>query len=63
MMQERLKHEEAIEVNNGVWWSARLRVVPLSEDTASLKGIKRGADKVHNLHFSLLAYSCLPTRP
>ncbi|CAL5229441.1 g12764 [Coccomyxa viridis] len=44
--QERLKHEEAVEANNGVWWSARLRVVPLDESAAAQKGIKRGADKV-----------------
>ncbi len=35
-----------MEANNGVWWSARLRVVPLDESTAAQKGIKRGADKV-----------------
>jgi len=33
----------------GVWWSARLRVVPLDENAAAQKGIKRGADKVHHL--------------
>lgn len=45
-MQERLKHEEAVESNNGVWWSARLRVLPLNDNAAAQKGIKRGADKV-----------------
>ena len=43
--QERLRHEEAIEANNGVWWSAQLRAVPLDENAASQKGIWRGADK------------------
>ena len=28
-------------------------MVPLNEDTASSKGIKRGADKVSGAHFSL----------
>ena len=46
LSQERLKHEEALEANNGVWWSARLRVLPLDEGAAAQKGIKRGADKV-----------------
>ena len=44
-MQERLQHEEAVAANNGVWWRARLRVVPIDVDTASEKGIRRGADK------------------
>lgn len=44
--EERLKHDKAIEANNGVWWSATLRVVPLDENAASQKGIRRGADKV-----------------
>ena len=28
-----------------MWWSAQLRAVPLDENAASQKGIRRGADK------------------
>lgn len=43
--QERLQHEEAVAANNGVWWRAKLRVVPIDVDAAAEKGIRRGADK------------------
>ena len=43
--QERLRHEEELEVNNGVWWQAALSVVPADDSAASAKGIKRALDK------------------
>ena len=55
--QERLKHEELVEANNGVWWSAQLHAVPLAEDAARQKGIKRGADKAGPA--SAVAVSCM----
>ena len=44
-VQERLRHEEDLEVNNGVWWQASLSVVPADDSAASSKGIKRALDK------------------
>ena len=49
-MQERLRHEEEVEVNNGVWWQAALSVVPADDSAASSKGIKRALDKVRPLN-------------
>lgn len=43
--QERLRHEEELEVNNGVWWQASLSVVPADDSAATSKGIKRALDK------------------
>ena len=45
-MQERLQHEEEVTYNNGVWWSESLLAVPISDQAAAERGIKRGADKV-----------------
>lgn len=59
MLQERLKHEEAVEANNGVWWKDRLRVVPIDEAAAVQKGIKRGADKV----ITLTTHPCIVIFP
>jgi hypothetical protein len=56
-IQERLKHEEAVEANNGVWWSGRLRVVAIDEEAAAQKGIKRGSDKACS-HPEVPAYEC-----
>jgi hypothetical protein len=56
--QERLRHEELVEGNNGVWWRAQLRAVPLAEGAAAQKGIKRGADKAGFVGLSLCA--CKP---
>lgn len=47
-LQERLRHEEEVEVNNGVWWQASLSVVPADEGATRSKGIKRGADKARS---------------
>lgn len=44
--QERLRHEEEVEANNGVWWAADLIAVPYDEDETRERGIKRGAGKV-----------------
>ena len=45
-MQERQQHDEDLEHNNGVWWRATLTAMPITEQTARDKGIKRSADKV-----------------
>ena len=45
-LQVRLKHEEALEHNNGVWWRGTLLVLPLDGEAIRQRGIKRGADKV-----------------
>ena len=44
-VQERLRHEEEMEVNNGVWWQAALSIAPADYSAASSKGIKRALDK------------------
>lgn len=45
--QERLRHEEDLEHNNGVWWQERLTAVPLQANVVEQLGIKRSTDKVH----------------
>lgn len=45
-MQERLRHEQEVLANNGVWWTADLIAVPYDEDETRERGIKRGAGKV-----------------
>ena len=45
-LQERLRHEEEIEHNNGVWMRQELQAVAAPEDAARTKGIRRGVDKV-----------------
>ena len=45
--QERLRHEEDLEHNNGVWWQERLMAVPLQANVIEQLGIKRSTDKVH----------------
>lgn len=47
--QERLKHDEDLETNNGVWWQERLMAVPLEANVAEQLGIKRSTDKVCGL--------------
>ena len=44
--QERLRHEEDLERNNGVWWQERLMAVPLEANVVEQLGIKRSTDKV-----------------
>ena len=44
--QERRRHEEEIEANNGVFYRATLTAVPAPESIAADKGIRRAADKV-----------------
>lgn len=39
-----MRHEEAVEHNNGIWWSTLLRAAPITSELA--KRIKRSADKV-----------------
>ncbi|KAL3156062.1 hypothetical protein ABBQ32_013050 [Trebouxia sp. C0010 RCD-2024] len=46
---ERLKHDEDLETNNGVWWQERLMAVPLEANVAEQLGIKRSTDKVCGL--------------
>lgn len=43
---ERAKHEEDLELNNGVWWQERLMAVPLPAAVVEQLGIKRSTDKV-----------------
>ncbi|KAL3156060.1 hypothetical protein ABBQ32_013048 [Trebouxia sp. C0010 RCD-2024] len=43
---ERLKHDEDLETNNGVWWQERLMAVPLEANVAEQLGIKRSTDKI-----------------
>lgn len=45
--QERLRHEEDLEHNNGVWWQERLMAVPLQANVVEQLGIKRSTDKVN----------------
>ena len=47
-LQERLRHEEDLEKNNGVWWQERLVAVPLQAGVVEQLGIKRSTDKVIN---------------
>lgn len=44
--QERRRHEEELEANNGVFYRATLTAVPAPESIAADKGIRRAADKV-----------------
>ncbi len=53
-LQERLRHEEEVEVNNGVWWQASLLVVPADEGATRSKGIKRGADKARSASLAVI---------
>lgn len=45
-LQERLRHEEDLERNSGVWWQERLVAVPLQAGIVEQLGIKRSTDKV-----------------
>ena len=49
-MQERLRHEEDLERNNGVWWQERLMAVLLENNVVEQLGIKRSTDKVNGVH-------------
>ena len=46
LLQERRRHEEELEANNGVFYRASLTAVPAPESIAADKGIRRAADKV-----------------
>ena len=48
-VQERLRHEEDLERNNGVWWQERLLAVPLEANVVEQLGIKRSTDKVYDM--------------
>ena len=49
-VQERLRHEEDLERNNGVWWQERLMAVPLEANVVEQLGIKRSTDKVYAIN-------------
>ena len=62
--QERLRHEEDLEHNNGVWWQERLMAVPLQADVIEQLGIKRSTDKVRvtNCYIRKCSYSSCAIR-